>query len=159
MLDNDTFKTLVNAAPLVSADLVIVRGSQEVLLGLRNNRPAQDFWFVPGGRIFKNERIQAALARIADTELGLGEAFTAGKIVPHWLGIFEHFYPDCFAGDIGISTHYIVLGYTVHVPVDYPLPTRDGQHSQLRWWPIEEALASPRVHRFTKDYFLTRNAV
>lgn len=159
MLDSDIFKTIVTAAPLVSADLVIVRGSQEVLLGLRNNRPAQDFWFVPGGRIFKNEPIRTALARIAETELGLGAAFTTGEIVPRSLGVFEHFYPDCFAGDIGISTHYVVLGYAVHVPMDCPLPTRDGQHSQLRWWPIEEALASPVVHRFTKDYFLKKDGV
>ncbi len=153
MLDSNTFKTIVAEAPLVSVDLVVVRGAQEVLLGLRNNRPAQGFWFVPGGRIFKNESIQSALARIAEAELGLGAALAAGEIVPHWLGAFEHFYSDCFAGDVGISTHYVVLGHTLHVPMDCSLPVCDEQHSQLRWWPIEEALASPVVHRYTKDYF------
>ena len=158
MLDSDTFKTIVAATPLVAVDLVIVRGTQDVLLGLRNNRPAQGFWFVPGGRIFKDESIQAALARIAQAELGLGDALTAGEMAPRWLGVFEHFYPDCFAGDIGISTHYVVLGYMLHVPMDCSLPVCDEQHSQLRWWPIGDALASPAVHRFTKDYFLTRDA-
>ncbi|MEQ6341622.1 MAG: NUDIX domain-containing protein [Gammaproteobacteria bacterium] len=159
MLDSNTFKAIVAAAPLVSVDLVVVRGAQEVLLGLRNNRPAQGFWFVPGGRILKNEPIQSALARIAETELGLGAALAAGEIVPHCLGVFEHFYSDCFAGDVGISTHYVVLGHIAHVPMDCPLPVFDEQHSQLRWWPIAEALASPVVHRFTKDYILMRDAL
>ncbi len=153
MLDSNTFKAIVAAAPLISIDLVVMRGAEEVLLGLRNNRPAQGFWFVPGGRIFKNESIQSALARIAEAELGLGAALAAGEIVPHWLGAFEHFYSDCFAGDVGISTHYVVLGHILHVPMDYSLPVCDEQHSQLRWWPIAEALASPVVHRYTKDYF------
>ncbi|MDP2000518.1 MAG: hypothetical protein Q8K22_13130 [Rhodoferax sp.] len=56
MLDFDTFLDVVNHTPLVAVDLVLVRGGHEVLLGLRNNRPAQGFWFVPGGRILKNER-------------------------------------------------------------------------------------------------------
>ena len=159
MLDSNTFKTIVAAAPLVSVDLVVVRGTQEVLLGLRNNRPAQGFWFVPGGRIIKNEPVQTALARIAEAELGLGAALAAEKVVPRWLGVFEHFYSDCFAGDIGISTHYVVLGHILHVPMDCSLPVCDEQHSQLRWWPIEEALASPVVHRFTKGYFLTRDTL
>jgi colanic acid biosynthesis protein WcaH len=40
----------------VSVDLVLVRDGREVLLGLRTNRPAQGSWFVPGGRILKNEK-------------------------------------------------------------------------------------------------------
>ena len=70
MLDFDTFLGVVNHTPLVAVDLVLVRGGQEVLLGLRNSRPAQGFWFVPGGRILKNEPRQAALARVAQDELG-----------------------------------------------------------------------------------------
>ena len=49
MLDFDTLLGVVNHTPLVAVDLVQVRGGQEVLLGLRNNRPAQGFWFVQAG--------------------------------------------------------------------------------------------------------------
>lgn len=71
MLSKDVFLGVVDAAPLVAMDLVVVRGGNEILLGLRNNRPAQGFWFVPGGRIRKNETMQSALARVAHDELGL----------------------------------------------------------------------------------------
>lgn len=55
LLNNQTFAKVVAVTPLVSVDLVAVHGGSEVLLGLRNNRPAQVYWFVPGGRILKNE--------------------------------------------------------------------------------------------------------
>lgn len=150
---SDTFEHAMAAAPQVSVGLVVTRGRQEVLLGLRNNRSAQGSWFVPGGRIFKNEPIRTALARIAETELGLGAALAGGELVPQWLGAFEHFHADCFSDEAGISSHYVVLGHELNVAADFPLPKPDGQHVELRWWPIAEALASPQVHRITKDYF------
>lgn len=154
MLHDKIFKAAVAAVPLVSLDLVIVRGGSEILLGLRTNRPAQGYWFVPGGRIHKNERMQPALARIAQQELGLGAALVARDITSQALGAFEHFYSDCFAGDVGISTHYVVLGHRLDVPADFALPVADTQHSALRWWPIAQALAAPDVHQFSKDYLL-----
>ena len=150
MLNAETFLTVVSSTPLVAVDLVLVRGSQEVLLGLRNNRPAQGFWFVPGGRILKNEPLQAALARVAEKELGL--QLTALPHVPRLMGTFEHFYPDCFAGDVGVSTHYVVMGYLLQLPADFALPQADAQHAELRWWRLTQALDSPVVHNFTKDY-------
>ena len=153
VLNADTFLSVVSAAPLVAVDLVLVRGGCEILLGLRNNRPAQGCWFVPGGRIRKDEPIQAALARVAANELDLQLA--ALPHAPTLMGAFEHFYPDCFAGsaeNVGVSTHYVVLGHLLHVPANFALPGFDAQHAELRWWPMPEAQASPAVHRFTKDY-------
>jgi colanic acid biosynthesis protein WcaH len=50
-LDDTTFKTVIASTPLISIDLVVKNTKGEYLLGYRNNRPAQGFWFVPGGRI------------------------------------------------------------------------------------------------------------
>ena len=55
LLDEDSFRAAVAAVPLVSIDLVVRRANGDVLLGLRNNRPAQGQWFVPGGRIRKGK--------------------------------------------------------------------------------------------------------
>ena len=150
MLSRDLFLKVVKAAPLVAMDLVAVRGGTEILLGLRNNRPAQGFWFVPGGRIRKNEPMQAALARVAQDELGL--ALADLPVQPRHMGAFEHFYTDCFAGDVGVSTHYVVMGNLVQLPAGTELAAADAQHSALRWWPLAEAAQSAEVHRFTKDY-------
>lgn len=56
-LDNTTFSTVLDSTPLVSIDLVIENTQGEILLGERKNRPAQGYWFVPGGRILKNESL------------------------------------------------------------------------------------------------------
>lgn len=43
----------------------------QVLLGQRLNRPAQGYWFVPGGRIHKDETMTQAFARLTKEELGV----------------------------------------------------------------------------------------
>jgi colanic acid biosynthesis protein WcaH len=40
-------------------------------MGWRGNDPARGTWFVPGGRIRKNEKIADAFERIIRTETGL----------------------------------------------------------------------------------------
>ena len=148
-MDQARFVEIVRDTPLVSVDLVLLRDGREVLLGLRTNRPAQGTWFVPGGRVLKNERRLDALQRVAQRELGIADIHA---LAPEFLGPFEHFYPDCFAGDNGVSTHYVVLAHVVPVPAGYEIPGQDDQHEALRWWPLDEAEAEPAVHRFTRDY-------
>lgn len=152
MLASDDFLFVVDKTPLVAVDLIFVRNSGEVLLGQRRNRPASGFWFVPGGRIRKDEPIAVAMGRILATEVGLLDGLASAALVPQLLGAFEHFYDDCFAGECGVSTHYVVLGYRINVPEDFEPASIDSQHAAWRWWPVSEALASDEVHRFTKDY-------
>ncbi len=149
MKRDEEFVQLLRALPLVSVDLVLVRDGREILLGLRNNRPAQGSWFVPGGRIFKDEPRAAALQRVAARELGIADV---AALRPKLLGVFEHFYPDCFAGDIGVSTHYVVIAHRIDVAAGFEVPGIDDQHESLRWWPIAEAAADKRVHRYSQDY-------
>ena len=71
MKRDEEFVQLLRALPLVSVDLVLVRDGREILLGLRNNRPAQGSWFVPGGRIFKDKMAigpHGFIALVHDTE-------------------------------------------------------------------------------------------
>jgi colanic acid biosynthesis protein WcaH len=147
-LDEQTFLRIVDATPLVSVDLVVRDSEGRVLLGQRTNRPAQGFWFVPGGRIRKNERIDNALTRIAQAELG------ANADEAEFMGVYEHLYPDNFSGQAGISTHYIVLAYTCEFPPQTQ-PQPDAQHSQFKWWKVEDLLRSAEVHENTKRYFLS----
>jgi len=149
MNEREHFVELLRGLPLVSVDLVLVRGGTEILLGLRTNRPAQGSWFVPGGRILKDEPRADALKRVAARELGIADI---AALKPQLLGVFEHFYPDCFAGDIGVSTHYVVIAHRLDVPLGFEVPGCDNQHAELRWWPIAEATADADVHRYTRDY-------
>jgi len=149
-LPQDNFIKIIDATPLVSIDLILKNEHGEVLLGQRRNRPAQGYWFVPGGRIRKNEKSRDALQRIAQAELGIEIA--SGKL----LGVFEHIYDDNYFGIEGIGTHYVVLGYQCDLPANHPL-TSDDQHTELKWWTVNDLLASNEVHHNTKLYFLEKS--
>ncbi|HJW57649.1 MAG TPA: GDP-mannose mannosyl hydrolase [Burkholderiaceae bacterium] len=145
-IDKDNFLRVIEATPFVSIDLIIRNADRQVLLGYRSNRPAQHCWFVPGGRIRKNERTQDALQRIAQAELGIPAR--RGQL----LGVFDHIYDDNYFGVAGIGTHYVVCAYQFEVGADTTF-RQDEQHARLQWWSVEELLASREVHDNTKLYF------
>lgn len=134
--------------PLVSIDLVMVRNGAEVLLGRRLNRPAQGTWFVPGGRILKDERIAQARARIILRELGEAVPTEGWRLI----GAFDHLYPDNFAGAPDVSTHYVVLAFRLDVDGAGPALCMDDQHESLDWMPMAAAVDDPRVHENSKAY-------
>ena len=148
-LAQNDFLQVVRDAPLVSVDLIVHDRAGAVLVGLRTSPPAKGFWFVPGGRIYKDERKADAFARIARAELGLELAEREAR----FLGVFEHLYPDN-AGELpGFGTHYVVLGYEVRLPESLTtLP--DAQHSAYRWLTPDALRADRQVHPNTKAYFL-----
>ena len=94
LLDADRFRTVVAATPLVSIDLIVRRADGAILLGERLNRPAQGCWFVPGGRIRKNESLDG-LSRLSEGELG--RVFSRDRA--RLLGVYEHFYRDSVFGE------------------------------------------------------------
>jgi len=55
LLSDDDFLRVIQNTPLVSIDFIIQNSSGEFLLGKRLNKPAKNFWVVPGGRSRKNE--------------------------------------------------------------------------------------------------------
>jgi colanic acid biosynthesis protein WcaH len=151
-LTRDQFSQVVRLTPLVSIDLVVRDQAGRMLLGLRENRPAQGCWFVPGGRIGKNERIEAAFRRISRMELG--RALTPADA--RFLGVFEHLYDDNFAGAPGFGTHYVVLAYALDgVAADFDLP-RD-QHSRYDWVTESDILSRQEVHPYVRAYCLRRD--
>lgn len=149
MLAREEFLFVVKSGPLVSIDLIARRPDGAVLLGYRRNRPAQGFWFVPGGRILKGERLADALVRIVRRELG--EAVP----VAGWrgAGVYEHLYDDNFAGVEGVGTHYVVLPHRLDVAADVVFAP-DDQHDALRWFAVDELMAREDVHAYTKAYFI-----
>jgi colanic acid biosynthesis protein WcaH len=150
-LSHAELDSVIRLAPLVAIDLIIRNARGEVLLGLRTNEPAKGCYFVPGGMVTKNERLAEAFARLMKNETGCATAFEDARL----LGVFEHLYDNNRSGNAGYGTHYVVLGYQVDWR-EGTAPEPDDQHSELRWWPIAELMASDRVHDNTKAYFRER---
>jgi len=153
-LSQDDFATVVRSTPLISIDLIVENADGEFLLGKRTNRPAQGFWFVPGGRVQKDEPLAEAFERLTLGELGVRLPLAAGE----FYGVWQHFYDDNFSGT-DFSTHYVVLGFRLKVnEADLALP--DAQHEAYRWLTPEALIADENVHDNSRAYFLAdRQAV
>jgi colanic acid biosynthesis protein WcaH len=156
MLDDATFKTVIDNTPLISIDLVIRDAEGQVLLGQRLNRPAHGFWFVPGGRILKNESLEAAFRRLTLVELGVEVDIADAR----YLGLYEHFYGDSIYTDeskgVDVSTHYVVNGFEVVLTSAKNLTTSTlpaEQHGAYQWFLEEALMTSDEVHVHSKWYF------
>lgn len=146
-LDQATFHSVVAATPLVSIDLMVQNAEGKILLGQRLNRPAQGCWFVPGGRILKNETLDVAFARLAQMELGT--CFVRNEAT--LMGVYEHLYADSVFG-ASPDTHYIALGYHLQLSADVALALPQTQHGQFSWWSLDEIQSSDGVHENTRAY-------
>lgn len=142
------FKKLVKDSALCVIDLIVKNRKGAALLGLRKNRPARGSWFVPGGRVFKNENLKDALRRISKDELGT--EFTVKDV--RFLGIYEHFYKETFFDDTS-GTHFIVIACELKSR-NRKLSLPYIQHNSYKFMDVGEIIKSRGVHRYTKNYFV-----
>ncbi len=147
MLETADFKKLVSLAPLFAIDLVLLNDQQQILLGKRTNSPAKDYWFVPGGRVFKNESLAQAFARISHSELG----FTLELAQAQLIGLYDHFYQNSFV-DEQLSTHYI---NATHLVKGIKLAINDlpkSQHQEYQWVGLNQLEGNSSVHNYSKIF-------
>ena len=152
-LSRNQFSNIVRTTPLISIDFCILRG-RKILLGKRLNPPAKDFYFVPGGRIFKLERKEKAIQRILINELGFTIKNHNHKCIKD-LGTYEHFYEENFLGNKDFSTHYIVIAY--FIPFESLIKNQkqkvSEQHSSYFWFDIDNHKnKSYEIHPYTLSY-------
>ncbi|MCB1322763.1 MAG: NUDIX hydrolase [Leptospiraceae bacterium] len=100
----DQFLKSFEWVPRVAVNVLIQTGAG-VLLTRRETEPHQGCWHFPGGFILKNERMEAALRRIAQDELDL----QFGQY--HLTGVFENLEGDP-------RGHIIDLVYHCNVDTD-----------------------------------------
>ena len=147
---DEDFAHLMRVAPLISIDLILRDPENKILVGRRNNEPAKGFYFVPGGVIRKNERLDEAFRRILAAETGL----SATRSDARFLGAYEHLYSTNCYGNPDFGTHYVVLGHELILD-RRPDIHLDTHHSDYRWMSEAELLADANVHDSTKAYFKT----
>ncbi|TKX69184.1 NUDIX domain-containing protein [Halorubrum sp. GN11GM_10-3_MGM] len=139
------WQTIVKHVPIVSVDLVVFH-EDAVLLAKRENEPAKGQWFVPGGRVLKNETREEAVHRVAKQELGV-----AVDIIES-IGAYEHIYETADV-DVENGKHYLANGYVVR-PRENNFDL-DSQHSAAKFF------ESPpnELHEFIAAYFSDAEAL
>lgn len=111
--------------PIVCVD-IILSYDNHILLIRRNNHPAKNQWWFPGGRIYKGETIAQASIRKAKDELGLDCKFN--KI----LGLKETYFER--EEDMAFDIHTINITVELELIDDYePLLILDKDHSDYKW--------------------------
>ena len=148
MLDNKTFKTVIENTPLVSIDICLVCDGM-ILLGKRNNEPLKGQWFTLGGRILKNESWQSCLSRIASSEMGMIlDDLNKLKL----MGIWDHVYKNSVVSE-SVSTHYVNLPHYMHIR-ERPELKIDDQHSEVDWFCLEDIAGNSEFHEYIRNYAL-----
>ena len=148
-LDEKSFIEVTKNAPLVSIDLLVEDGNGRFLLGKRLNKPAQGFWFVPGGRILKNQTLNEAFSSLVQRELDVILSLDDAKL----RGVYEHFYEDNYFEVAGFVTHYVVVAYDVVLPSGAFDRLPKDQHEVWAFmspWEIENR---SDVHPSSKAFF------
>jgi len=147
-LEPRDFERVIRFTPLVSIDIIVRSKDGGVLLGRRKNEPARNSFFVPGGRITKNESLGAAFKRITAAELGMPMGPNQARLI----GVYEHIYQENFFEKEGLGTHYVVLAYEL-ILSETPASLPTQQHQDYVWKMEQEVLEWPAAHENTKAYF------
>lgn len=155
------YLNVIRHTQLISLDLIVRNETaeetssrvarNEILLGRRANKPAQNYWFTFGSRVFKDETLSDACRRVSKTEIGIDvELNDCCKN-----GVYIHKYDDNFDND-DFGTTYVVFAFECRVNSADLEIVGDDQHCEYRWFSIDEIMAREDVHPYVKNYF--RNA-
>lgn len=114
-IDEKLYKKIESSIPIVTIDLLIIYNNTLLLLK-RNNEPAKDEWFTPGGRIYLGETIDEVAQRVLKEETGL----TILKIEKK--GVMSHIWPN---------RHCITIYFRVDVENDNIIMNKE--HKSFKW--------------------------
>jgi GDP-mannose mannosyl hydrolase len=111
--------------PTVCVDCLVVNDRGEFLLVKRANEPLRGEHWLPGGRVYKGERLADAVHRKMQEEIGVEV-----DIVEN-VGFFEEFYEKTKENAVG-GVHSISFVYLVR-PNSYDIRL-DSQSSEWGWF-------------------------
>jgi len=122
LISQELYDQILANMPIPCVDFCLV-SQGKVLLVYRKDAPAKGEWWVPGGRVLKNENMHETAARKCREELGV-ECFV-GPIVH----TAETIFPD---GPSGIPVHSINSCFLTY-PKDSQNIILDSHHEDFRW--------------------------
>ena len=145
-LSENEWEFSVKNLPIIAIDLIIKNKKSEILMGKRLNNPAKDLFFVPGGRIFKNEKIKKAFKRITFNELG--KSYNIKDSI--FINYYEHFYPNSLWKIKNIKTHYVVLAFKLKINGKKKFNLTD-QHDEFKWI-SKKNYKNFNIHKYSLNY-------
>lgn len=120
IIPHDQYRYILAHLPIVCVDVAILFNGK-VLLIKRNDEPAAGEWWLPGGRLFKGEKLQECAKRKALEETGL--RCRVGDMI-HWAST-----------DFG-SVHSVNFCFQLYAQNDDV--KLDEHSSDYRWYNIDD---------------------
>lgn len=138
LLPVEQYRRVLGMMPILCVDCLVVNTSGEYLLVKRKNEPLKGEYWVPGGRVHKNERLTDAVRRKMREEIGVGVE------IVKCCGFFEEFF-DKSAENAENGVHAVSFLYLVK-----PCGDRiklDDQSSEWGWFsdPPARLLGYPTI--------------
>jgi len=124
-IEPSLYKKILAAVPVPCVDAVIVNRNR-FLLGKRINKPAKGQWWFIGGRIFKEELLQQAVARHIKEETGIAKIR-----IKRFLTTKETIFKNSAQGP---RSHTVNSVFLVEVPYKNYLPPKNSENLQLKWF-------------------------
>jgi len=119
MIDDPLYNKIIDVLPILCVDGFIV-DDNKILLLKRNNYPAINEWWVPGGRVIKNELLCDSIIRKVKEETGLDVEIL---------------------NQIGITETVFETKHTVNVCFSLKIKSGDitinSEHSEYKWFKID----------------------
>lgn len=140
-IPNITFKKIMKLVPICTVDIVLLNlKKNKILLCKRKNKPLNGLFFTNGGRLFKNEELDAAAVRIAHEELGI----TLNKTDIVLGGILNQINDTSIFKNI----NYHVMDVFFECIIDESIKiTLDNQHSTYKWFSVNDKSLHPDVRK------------
>jgi len=143
-IPDSEYKKILENIPICTVDLVILNRGR-VLLVYRRGGSFRDQWFLPGGRVYKNEKLVGAAKRKALEETGLDVRIKKN------LGAYEWFDKDTTFKDIKNGTHTISTVFVVETSDDDVQIKLDKTSTAHKWVDKIESNLHPYVKNILKD--------
>lgn len=119
MIEDSLYNIIVDNIPILCVDGVIL-SNDKILLLKRNNTPAKNEWWLPGGRVLKNEKLDIAILRKVKEETNLDVD------IIEQLGISE----TIFESKHTVNVCYLLKTSSLDV-------TLDSDHSEYNWFSLD----------------------
>lgn len=141
-IEHNIYKTIIEHSIINTIDVIFINKHNQILLWLRNNKPLQGVYYIPGGRRYKNELIMDSVTRKMKEELWLD--INIEKLAFLWI------YDDIFENSMfaGIWSHYSTITYTYRLTEqeETNIEINDNQHTHIIFFDIEDS----SLHKMVK---------
>lgn len=124
LVSNKLYKQFAQNFPIICVDGIIVQNGKYLLVK-RQNEPLKEEWWIPGGRLYKDETLEKGFRRKIKEETGLDVRVVAR------IGFYEESFK---LNDLGIDSKHTISIVFIATPIDPSQKIKlDKQSSEYKW--------------------------